>query len=73
MYFDGCKFFRLADQLPVAFGHKARDGVAVFFIVKRDAFDNAIEGLERKVGGGVHASKYKSVFRIETLRVSGNP
>jgi len=73
MYFDRCKFFRLADQLPVAFGHKTRDGVAVFFIVKRDAFDDAIEGLEGQIGGDVHGSKYKSVFRIETLRVSGNP
>jgi len=73
MYFDRYKFFRLADQLPVAFGHKARGGIAVFFIVKRDAFNDAVERLEGEVGGDVHGAKYKSIFRIETLRVSGNP
>ena len=47
------------DGVRFSFGNEPRDGVAVFFIVKRDALDDAVEGLQWQIRGDVHRGKYK--------------
>lgn len=45
------------DDVRFTFGQKARDGIAVLFVVEREPFDGAAQSVEGKWGGG-HAGDY---------------